>query len=145
MEVVAEADGVAQALRRVVAEEPDIVTMDLNLPDGSGVDACRAIKTISPETQVLILTAFAHADLLDRCRAAGAAGYVLTGNRRTPPSRRRTGRGAEPTDVGHGPRPVKHLAHASVRYQPPQSRGIWSRSSPTSTASWSELRYGFTS
>jgi two-component system, NarL family, response regulator DevR len=77
MEVVAEADGVAQALRRVVAEEPDVVTMDLNLPDGSGVDACRAIKTISPETQVLILTAFADADLLDRCRAAGAAGYVL--------------------------------------------------------------------
>jgi DNA-binding NarL/FixJ family response regulator len=77
VEVVGEAgtmqDGVALALRL----QPALVVMDLRLPDGSGIDACRDIRAELPETQVLILTSYADEDALFSAVMAGAAGYVL--------------------------------------------------------------------
>ena len=77
LEVVGEAGTVADGIRRVAFEEPDVVTLDVDLPDGSGLDACRPIKTISPETKILILTAYADTRLLRDAKANGADGFVL--------------------------------------------------------------------
>lgn len=77
MEVVGEAESVAEAVRRVAFDEPDVVTLDVDLPDGSGVDACPAIRTISPGIRILILTAFADPALFRKARELGADGFVL--------------------------------------------------------------------
>ena len=66
-------DGVAEAAR----VQPDVIVMDLRLPDGSGVEACREIRDQSPDTKVIILTSFADEDALFSAVMAGAAGYVL--------------------------------------------------------------------
>ncbi|MEJ2086244.1 MAG: response regulator transcription factor [Acidobacteriota bacterium] len=75
--VVSEASTVQDALRRVGLDEPDIVVMDMRLPDGSGIDACREIKMRWPETKVLILTSYAIDEALMEAFDAGADGYVL--------------------------------------------------------------------
>lgn len=76
-EVVGEASTVAEAIRRVGYDEPDLVTMDIDLPDGSGIDACARIKAQSPKTGVIILTAIADARALADARRVGADGFVL--------------------------------------------------------------------
>lgn len=75
--VTGEAGSVEEAIRRVGLDEPDLVLMDLQLPDGTGVDACREIRSRWPETIVLILTSFADDQALYSAIMAGAAGYVL--------------------------------------------------------------------
>jgi two-component system response regulator DevR len=77
LDVVGEAGTVAEAIRRVGLVVPDIVVMDLRLPDGSGIDACREIKRRWPQTQVLILTSYADDEALLDAYSAGASGYVL--------------------------------------------------------------------
>ncbi len=77
LHVVGEADTAAEAIRRVGLDSPDVVVMDMRLPDGSGIDACREIKERWPETQVLILTSYADDDALIKAFDAGASGYVL--------------------------------------------------------------------
>jgi len=75
--VTGEAGSVQDAIRRVGLDEPDLVLMDLQLPDGTGVDACREILSRWPDTTVLILTSFADDEALYSAIMAGAAGYVL--------------------------------------------------------------------
>jgi len=75
--VTGEAGSVEEAIRRVGLDEPDLVLMDLQLPDGTGVDACREILSRWPDTTVLILTSFADDQALYSAIMAGAAGYVL--------------------------------------------------------------------
>ncbi len=75
--VVGEAGTAKEALRRVGLDNPDIVVMDVRLPDGSGIDACREIKKRWPKTQVLILTSYAFDDALMEAFDSGASGYVL--------------------------------------------------------------------
>lgn len=77
IKVTGEAGSVEEAIRRVGLDEPDLVLMDLQLPDGTGVDACREILSRWPETTVLILTSFADDQALYSAIMAGAAGYVL--------------------------------------------------------------------
>lgn len=77
LEVVGEAAGVADAVRRVGYDQPDVVTMDIDLPDGSGIDACARIKAAHPDIAVIILTAIADTRALADARAAGASGFVL--------------------------------------------------------------------
>ena len=59
LEVVGEAATAEEAIRRIGFDEPDVVVLDLDLPDGSGIDVCRQVQTVSPNSRVLILTAFA--------------------------------------------------------------------------------------
>jgi DNA-binding NarL/FixJ family response regulator len=77
VEIVGEAgtveEGVAEALRL----KPTVVVMDLRLPDGSGIEACREIRAQLPDAKVLILTSFADDDAVFSAVMAGAAGYVL--------------------------------------------------------------------
>ena len=77
LEVVGEATTSAEAVRRAGLESPDVVVLDVRLPDGSGIDACREIKKRWPSTQVLILTSYADNDALLEACDAGASGYVL--------------------------------------------------------------------
>ncbi len=77
LEVVGEAATAVEAVRRVGLMDPDIVVMDVRLPDGSGIDACREIKSRWPATRVLILTSYADDNALIEAFDAGASGYVL--------------------------------------------------------------------
>ncbi len=77
LEVVGEAASVEEAVRRVAYEDPDVVVLDVDLPDGSGIEACRRIRALCNGTKVLMLTAFADAQALDSAREAGASGFVL--------------------------------------------------------------------
>ena len=77
LEVVGEAATAEEAVRRIGFDEPDVVVLDLDLPDGSGIDVCRQVQTLSPTSRVLILTAFADEGALVAARRAGARGFVL--------------------------------------------------------------------
>jgi DNA-binding NarL/FixJ family response regulator len=77
LEVVGEAGTAEDAVRRVGFDQPDVVVLDVRLPDGSGVEACRRIRERFPEVRVLILTSFADEQALMSAIVAGASGYVL--------------------------------------------------------------------
>lgn len=75
--VVATAAGMRQAVDRARAARPDVVLMDMNLPDGNGVEATTSIRMALPDTKVLVLSASSErTDVLDAVRA-GASGYLL--------------------------------------------------------------------
>lgn len=75
--VVGEADSVASAIEEARRTEPDVVVMDVRLPDGSGVEACREIRAQRPETKVLMLTSYADDEAVFASIMAGAVGYLL--------------------------------------------------------------------
>ena len=77
MEVVAEAGSVSEAIGEAARHHPDVVLMDLRLPDGSGVDACREILCARPDTRVLFLTSYSDEEAVVSTVLAGAAGYLL--------------------------------------------------------------------
>ncbi|HZR22916.1 MAG TPA: response regulator transcription factor [Vicinamibacterales bacterium] len=76
-EVVAEATNGREALEAVKQHQPDIVVMDLSLPDLNGLDATRQIVSQSPQTEVLVLTMHHSEELAREVLKAGARGYVL--------------------------------------------------------------------
>ncbi len=75
--VVGEAGTMAEAIEAAAKAKPDVVIMDVRLPDGSGVEACRAIREARPETQVIMLTSYADDEALFASIVAGASGYLL--------------------------------------------------------------------
>ncbi len=77
MTIVGEADSVASAIAEARNTEPDVVVMDVRLPDGSGVEACREIRAYRPDTKVLMLTSYADDDAVFSSIMAGATGYLL--------------------------------------------------------------------
>jgi DNA-binding NarL/FixJ family response regulator len=76
-QVVAEAGTVAEAVAAARRFRPDLVVMDVRLPDGSGVEACREIRAEMPETRVVILTSYPDEDAVLSAIIAGASGYLL--------------------------------------------------------------------
>lgn len=77
IEVVAEADSGPSAVSLASAHQPDVVVMDVRMPGGSGVEACRAIRDERPDAQVIMLTSFSDDEALFNSIMAGAAGFVL--------------------------------------------------------------------
>lgn len=77
IDVVGEAGTCREAVRRVGFDEPDLVVLDVRLPDGSGVEACREIRERFPDVRVLMLTSYADDNVLMESIMAGASGYVL--------------------------------------------------------------------
>jgi two-component system, NarL family, response regulator DevR len=77
MVVVGEAGTAEEGIRRVGYDEPDVVVLDVRLPDRSGVEACRDIRERFPDVKVLMLTSFADEEALMSAILAGASGYVL--------------------------------------------------------------------
>jgi two-component system, NarL family, response regulator DevR len=76
-QVVAEAGNVAEAIEQANRFVPDIVIMDVRLPDGSGIEACREIRAEHPETRVVMLTSFPDEEAVLSAIVAGASGYLL--------------------------------------------------------------------
>ena len=76
-QVVAEAGTVAEALDAARRFRPDLVVMDVRLPDGSGVEACRDIRAEMPETRVVMLTSYPDEEAVLAAIIAGASGYLL--------------------------------------------------------------------
>ena len=77
MEVVGEAGTVREAVTQTRHLQPDVVVLDIRLPGGSGLDACRQIKEYRPETRIIILTSFPDDEVIFDAIACGADGYVL--------------------------------------------------------------------
>jgi len=77
IEVVGESASAVEALRRIPAVHPDLVVLDAELPDGSGVDVCRQVLDHDPVIRALILTSSQNDELLFAAIMAGASGYVL--------------------------------------------------------------------
>src|SRR5262245_59883548 len=65
------------ARERVQSIQPDVVVIDVRLPDGSGLELCREISTLSPRTRVIVLTSTDDGDVRDAAIDAGAAAFVL--------------------------------------------------------------------
>ncbi len=77
LDVVAEAASVAEAIAQAQHSQPDVVVMDVRLPDGSGIEAARDIRATRPATRVLMLTSYADEMAVFASIMAGAAGYLL--------------------------------------------------------------------
>jgi DNA-binding NarL/FixJ family response regulator len=77
IEVVGEVDTAADVVRQVGFNAPDVVVMDVRLPDGSGVEATRRVRQRFPDVAVLILSSFADEEALMSSIEAGASGYLL--------------------------------------------------------------------
>jgi DNA-binding NarL/FixJ family response regulator len=75
--VVAEAGTVAEAVAAARKFRPNLVVMDVRLPDGSGIEACREIRAEMPETRVVMLTSYPDEDAVLSAIIAGASGYLL--------------------------------------------------------------------
>lgn len=76
-EVVAQAGSVEESIAQAARYEPDIVVMDVRLPDGSGIEACREIRAARPETRVVMLTSYPDEEAVLSAIIAGASGYLL--------------------------------------------------------------------
>jgi two-component system, NarL family, response regulator DevR len=76
-DVVAEAGTVAEAIDQARRYKPDLVIMDVRLPDGSGIEACREIRAELPETRVVMLTSYPDEEAVLSAIIAGASGYLL--------------------------------------------------------------------
>jgi DNA-binding NarL/FixJ family response regulator len=76
-EVVGESGSAVEAARRIPALRPDVAILDGRLPDGSGIDVCRDVRSQDPSIAALILTSYDDDDALFAAIMAGAAGYVL--------------------------------------------------------------------
>ena len=88
MPVVAEAASVAEGIRRAGLVRPQVMLVDLQLPDGTGLDLMKAVHVTQPEVRAIVLTSFDDDDALAAALEAGAAAYLL-----------KSVRGAEITDV----------------------------------------------
>ena len=77
MEVVGEAATVSEAITQAETLAPDVVVLDIRLPGGDGMEACRQIKAQRPETRVIVLTSYPDEQILFDAIASGADGYVL--------------------------------------------------------------------
>jgi DNA-binding NarL/FixJ family response regulator len=77
IEVVGEAGTAAEAVAQAARLQPDVIIMDVRLPDRSGVEACREIRSIDPNVQIIMLTSHADEDAVFDSIMAGASGYLL--------------------------------------------------------------------
>jgi DNA-binding NarL/FixJ family response regulator len=77
IEVVGESGSAVDAEHRIPALRPHVAVLDARLPDGSGIDVCREIRSVDPTIQALILTSYEDDEALFAAIMAGAAGYVL--------------------------------------------------------------------
>ena len=75
--VVGESGSAQEATRRIPALRPDVAILDGRLPDGSGIDVCRDIRSVDPSIKALILTSYDDDDALFAAIMGGASGYIL--------------------------------------------------------------------
>jgi DNA-binding NarL/FixJ family response regulator len=75
--IAGEAGSVAEALVRVPAVRPDVVVIDMRLPDGDGADLCRSLRERVAGLRCLVLTSYSEQEALDAAVRAGASGFLL--------------------------------------------------------------------
>jgi two-component system response regulator DevR len=83
LDVVGEAGNAVEALQRVPATSPDVAILDVRLPDGTGIEVCRDLRSAMPDLKCLMLTSFDDDEALFDAIMAGASGYVLKSVRGT--------------------------------------------------------------
>jgi two-component system NarL family response regulator len=76
-DVIGEASRGDEAMAMVAEESPDVILLDLHLPDGNGADFCRELLRLSPKSKVLILSAYDNDEEVSAALISGASGYVL--------------------------------------------------------------------
>lgn len=77
LEVVGEAASAFDAMTRIPLAKPDVAVLDVRLPDGSGIEVCRDVRSAWPEIVCIMLTSYADDEALFAAVMAGAAGYLL--------------------------------------------------------------------
>jgi DNA-binding NarL/FixJ family response regulator len=77
IEVVGESGSAEEASARIPALRPDVAVLDGRLPDGTGIEVCRAVRSVDPSIRALILSSYDDDEALFGAIMAGAAGYVL--------------------------------------------------------------------
>lgn len=77
IEIVGESGTAAEAAARIPALKPDVAVLDARLPDGSGIEVCRTVRSVDPDIKALILTSYDDDEALFAAIMAGASGYVL--------------------------------------------------------------------
>jgi two-component system response regulator DevR len=77
IEIVGQSGTAASGVREILALRPDVAVLDVRLPDGSGIDVCREVRSRDPRIRCLILTAYDDDEALYAAVIAGASGYVL--------------------------------------------------------------------
>lgn len=77
IEVIGESGSVIQATQRILALKPDVAVLDGRLPDGSGIEVCREVRSVDPSIRALILTSYDDDETLFAAITAGASGYLL--------------------------------------------------------------------
>jgi DNA-binding NarL/FixJ family response regulator len=77
MDVVGQAATAQHGLEQIAVLQPDVAILDVRLPDGSGIEVCREIRSLYPDIACLMLTSYADDEALFSAIMAGAAGYVL--------------------------------------------------------------------
>lgn len=82
IEIIGEASSGTEAVEEVIRQQPDIVLMDIRMPDGDGLFAMEQLRTQSPDTRVVVLSTYDNPTYVARSVALGAADYVLKGSPR---------------------------------------------------------------
>jgi len=77
IEVVGECGSVAEAVRRIPAMRPDLAIVDVRLPDGSGIDVCRHVRSVDPSIAALIVTSYDDDAAFAAAVLAGASGFII--------------------------------------------------------------------
>jgi DNA-binding NarL/FixJ family response regulator len=79
LELVAAVPNATEAVRTAIAEKPDVLVLDINMPDGSGIEVARKLQRVAPGVAILMLTMYDDDDSVFAAMRAGAMGYVLKG------------------------------------------------------------------
>src|SRR5690606_25994207 len=124
IEVVGESASAAEASRRIPALRPDVAILDARLPDGSGIDVCREVRSIDPTIKGLILTSYEDDEALFAAIMAGAAGYALKQIRGTDlvETVRRVAAGQSLLDPAVTQRVLERIRHP--QQEPPELRAL---------------------
>jgi two-component system response regulator DevR len=77
MQVIAEAGNVAEAIAECQRHKPQVVLLDIRLPDGSGLEACRRILQVLPDTRIIVLTSYSNDNYVYEAVTCGAQGYLM--------------------------------------------------------------------
>lgn len=122
LEVVAEASSGRQAADLARIHIPQVVVMDVRMPEGSGVEACREIRDQNPDIQVIMLTSFSDDEALFNSIMAGAAGFVLKQirGRDIVEAIRTVGAGGSLLDPGAARRVLDRLRKAKIEERDPK-------------------------
>jgi len=83
IQVIGEAGSCAEGLQGILVKRPDVAILDVRLPDGTGIDICRDLRSMAPEIHTLMLTSYADDEALFSAVMAGAHGYLLKDIRST--------------------------------------------------------------